>query len=237
MRLQSNGGKMTVKNKATIDGYQSDVWFSKDAITNILSLDNLTKQYQVTYDSKVSTDFVVHRELEGKPNMVFRKHSSGLHLFDPRGKDFVFVNTVSGNKEGFSQRQIKGAESARTLYAKLGYPSIKDFKWVIQSNQITDCPVTVEDITVAHKIWGKDIAALKGKTTRKKPIHVAADYVKVPKELLKLHHEVFLTTDIFFVNKVAFFLSLSRKIYFTAVNHLTNRKATSARFPHHGSSR
>jgi hypothetical protein len=52
---------------------------------------------------------------------------------------------------------------------------------------------------------------------------VARDYVKVPKELLKLHKEVFLTTDIFFVNKIPFLLTISRNICFTAVNHLADR--------------
>jgi hypothetical protein len=41
-------------------------------------------------------------------------------------------------------------------------------------------------------------------------------------ELMKLHKEVFLTIDIFFVNKIPFFLTLSRKICFTAVNHLAD---------------
>jgi hypothetical protein len=40
---------------------------------------------------------------------------------------------------------------------------------------------------------------------------------------MKLHKEVFLTTDIFFVNKNLFLLILSRKITFTAVNHLADR--------------
>jgi hypothetical protein len=57
---------------------------------------------------------------------------------------------------------------------------MKDFKWVIQSNQIKDCPMTVQDIDVARKIWGKNIATLKGKTTQSKSIPVARDYVKVP---------------------------------------------------------
>jgi hypothetical protein len=52
---------------------------------------------------------------------------------------------------------------------------------------------------------------------------VARDYVKVPKELLKLHKEVFLTTYILFVNKIPFFLTLSRKICFTAVDRLADR--------------
>jgi hypothetical protein len=100
---------------------------------------------------------------------------------------------------------------------------MKDFKWVICSNQIKDCPVTIRDIDVSMKIWGKNIAALKGKTTQSKMHPVARDYVKVPKDLLKLHKEVFLTTDIFFVNKIHFLLTLSRKICFTAVNHLAGR--------------
>jgi hypothetical protein len=100
---------------------------------------------------------------------------------------------------------------------------MKDFKWVIRSNQIKDCPVTVQDIDVALKIWGKNIAALKGKTTRRKTIPVARDYVKFPLELTKLHKEVFLTTDIFFLNKNPFFLTLNRKITFTAINHLADR--------------
>jgi hypothetical protein len=63
---------------------------------------------------------------------------------------------------------------------------------------------------------------LKGKNTRSKTILVARDYVKIPLELMKLHKEVFLTTDIFFVNNNPLFLTLSCKIMFTAVNHLAD---------------
>jgi hypothetical protein len=119
--------------------------------------------------------------------------------------------------------QIKGADVVRTLYKTFSYPSKKDFKWVIRSNQIKDFPVTFLDIDVDLKIWGKNIAALKGNTTRRKMILVARYYVKVPLELMNLHKEVFLETGIFFVNKNPFFLTLSRKITFTAVNHLADR--------------
>jgi hypothetical protein len=58
------------------------------------------------------------------------------------------------------------------------------------------------------KIWGKNIATLKGNTTWRKTNLVSMDYVKVPKEFLKLHKEVFMTTEIFFVDKIPFFLTL-----------------------------
>jgi hypothetical protein len=80
--------------------------------------------------------------------------------------------------------------------------------------------VTVQDINLDLKIWGKNTTALKGKTTQRKTIPVARDYVKVTLELMKLHKEVFLMTDILFVNKNPFFLTLNRNITFTAINHL-----------------
>jgi hypothetical protein len=40
---------------------------------------------------------------------------------------------------------------------------------------------------------------------------------------LKLHKEVFLKTDIFFVNKIPFFLKFSRKICFTADQYYLQR--------------
>ena len=215
---------MRIGHKASIRGYKKQVWFDKKAITNIISVKNLAEQYRITYDSENGGEFKVHRQEHRQHDMRFVMHPSGLHYYDVKQKNYTFINTVVGNKEGFTKRQIKGAQEARELYAKLGYPSVKDYKWIIQSNQIKDCPITVQNIDDSTKIWGKDVPALKGKTVRKKPTHVAADFVKVPKAILKLHKDVYLTADIFFVNKVPFFIRLSRKICFTSIKHLANRK-------------
>jgi hypothetical protein len=64
---------MVVTRKATIPGYNKDVWFSKRAIANIVALSNLFQQYRVTYDSDDKM-FFVHRDSQGKPNMEFRMH-------------------------------------------------------------------------------------------------------------------------------------------------------------------
>jgi hypothetical protein len=132
--------------------------------------------------------FVVHRESESKPDKEFKMHKSGIHYYDPREEQHLtFVNTVLENKTGFTKWKIKCAEIARNMYTTLSYSSMKDLKWVIRSNQIKGYPVTIQEIYVATKIWGNNIAALKGKTTRSKTHPVARDYVKVTKELLKLH--------------------------------------------------
>jgi hypothetical protein len=60
--------------------------------------------------------FVVHGELESKPNMEFKMHKSGLHYYDSRKEQHMtFVNTVSKNKTGFANWKIKCAEIARNL--------------------------------------------------------------------------------------------------------------------------
>ena len=108
--------------------------------------------------------------------------------YDPRGEAVTLATTVTGNQEGFSERQIKGAEKARTLHATLCYPSQEDFRWIIESKQIKNCPVTVQDVDVAFKIWGKNIAASPVKTIRSKSNPVVRDSVKVPEESLELHN-------------------------------------------------
>ena len=96
---------------------------------------------------------------------------------------------------------------------------------VDKSNQIKNRKVSVWNINTAQKIQGKDISALKGKTVRCKPTVVDSYRIKNPKEIANLKKTVFLTTEIFFVNGIPFFISTSRKIEFTGVSHLKGRMA------------
>jgi hypothetical protein len=105
--LKSNGGSMKVKQVASI-GKKIDVWFSRSAITNILSVKDVMDSYRITYDSYEQA-FIVWREERNLPNMIFRMHSSGLHFFDPAKEEFSFVVTVEDNMKHFSKQQIIAA--------------------------------------------------------------------------------------------------------------------------------
>ena len=112
----------------------------------------MIKQYRVTYDSNDKM-FVVHRKESGIPNMEFQMHSSGLHVYYPEKHEknnMVFINTVSHNKQAFTKREIKQAKASRKLCGKLLFPFSKGFRWMIKSNHIKNCEVTVRDIDVAH---------------------------------------------------------------------------------------
>jgi hypothetical protein len=92
MQLKSNGGAMVVTHKSTMTGYKKTVWFSTQAITNIIALHNLIDQYNVKYDSD-DLMFVVHRELDSEPNMELRMHESGLHHYEPRKEHHLSVQS------------------------------------------------------------------------------------------------------------------------------------------------
>jgi hypothetical protein len=201
LSLHSNGGTLTIKNIANFDGFEKLVWFSKQAMINILSLAKVKLEYPVSYDGD---NFIVHRAKHGHTDMVFKPHPSGLHVFDeddPRGlASYSFIATVEENMSMFTKRQVAGADLARNLQAGLAYPYVKDLKWIVQANLLKDSPVIAQDVDVALKIWGPNVALLKGKTVCRKPSLVLEDIVEVPKELRQLHKMVTLTIDIFFVN-------------------------------------
>ena len=130
----------------------------------------MIQQYRVTYDS-LNIMCIVHCKENKRPNMHFIMHESGIHYYDP-AEDFTFVTTVADKKKHYSKQQIKAADRVAKLYGTVTYPSVSDYRWYIQSNQIKEFPVTVQDIDATITIWGKDIFYLKRKTTSKNTIPV-----------------------------------------------------------------
>jgi hypothetical protein len=226
LELESNGGKLPISSIANVDGFEKPVWFSEDAMTNILSLSQVKQEYDVSYDGD---DFIIHRAKLGYPDMVFKPHSSGLHVLDVNDSrsqaSYSFVETVAENMKLFTKRQIASAQQAHNLQAGLGFPSVQDYKWIVKANMLKDCPVIHQDVDVALKVWSNKVPMLKGKTVRQKPPVVTEDVVQVPKEIRLLHRRVTLVIDIFFVNSIPYFATLSLRICFLSVTHMSNRKA------------
>lgn len=160
----------------------------------------------MTYDSAQGDSFVVHKDDE---LLHFICSNNGLYYHDMTNRQITLLNAVSENMEGFYEQQITKAKKARDLYAMVGYPTIRDFKAMIKNNMLLNCPVTTDDIDNSVKIFGPDIHMLKGKTVRKQPISVKVDYIKIPKEIQRIHHNVILAIDLFYVNNLPFFVTVS----------------------------
>ncbi len=84
LNMTSYGGGLKITKQGKLLGYKFRVWFSKQAITNIICLKNLIKIYKVTYDSKVEMSFVVHCQELGLPDLFFKMHPCGLHICYPK---------------------------------------------------------------------------------------------------------------------------------------------------------
>jgi hypothetical protein len=146
---------------------------------------------------------------------VFQQSGSGLYYHDTTDRDVVMANTVGNNREGFTNRAYNKAKQARRAIGMLGYPSEKDFRKMVSSNMITNCPVTPTDTSAANKIFGPNVASIKGKTVRVTQEPVLTSYVKLPQEILDLNKEITITADVMFVDGLGFMVTNSRGVKFT----------------------
>ena len=218
--LETNAGTSMTNKIADIPDFGT-TWFDERGITNILSLAQVRKKFKVTYDSDLNI-FLVHIKDKLIP---FRESEEGLYYFNPTAvKHKSMVQTVDDNKAFYTDRQQERAKRARELLHTLGCPSVADLKRIIKMNSINDCPVTVDDVNLAEKIYGPDVPSLKGKTTKSKPTPVVSDVIEIPRELVAAQHEVDLCIDTIFINEMPFLATVSKNIKYRTCDYVKSRK-------------
>jgi len=232
--LRSNGGSLETDMIGDVRGYGT-VWYHPDSLANILSFANVRKKFNVHMDTgpkdpapsisvtKTNGDVMrfderdlglyVHDALKRKNNQLFRN-----------SYNYVFISTISNLEQQFTKREVEEAKQARLLYVKLGRPSKQNFKRLLNENFIRNCPITSVHVDRAWYIYGEDIANLKGKTTRTGPKHVGNySVMPVPEYIKTWHNKITLCIDIFFVNNIPFFHTISRNLHFRTVETLSSR--------------
>jgi hypothetical protein len=234
LRCYCNGGYQDSTLVGTLDGY-GDVWFNPNSLANILSMAHVSQHFRVTFDTAIEQAIFVWRTDGSK--IKFIRSPKGLYFHDvrwgakqPMGPTApvtatVLVQTVEENKGNFTPEDIKKADIAKRVYDMVGRPSPRDFYNMIRFNMISDCPVTINDVKAAQSIYGKDLYSIRGKTVRRSPSKVRDDLiVPVPPSILTHYRKVTLCVDLFFINKIPFFSTISRKLLFMTVQPIKNRK-------------
>ena len=174
--------------------YFGTVGYSPEAIANLLSWDTVAGMYEIEWNPEERT-FSVHVD----DNTVFKFHNrEGLHVCSMTPVEAVLVTTVADNIAKYTSRQVADAEKAKDLIRRLGYPSTQALIRLMKTGGLLDCEVTIHDVYRAHKIWGTDIATLKGKTKHTKNSPVRVEYIPRPLEY-----------DLMFVEGTAYLISVS----------------------------
>ena len=142
-----------------------------------------------------------------------------------RGAKIVMVNTVRENFEGYTKHDLEKAKEARRLQGMIGNPTEREFVGMVREKLIANCPITVHDVDNANRIFGPDLANLRGKQTRTKPERVRVEIVQIPRDFVQLHKYVTLVADVMFVNGLPFLITSSRGISLVTIEYLKSRTA------------
>jgi hypothetical protein len=196
--MHTNAGTKRIDLEATVPTYRT-VRYDPDQIANIFGLGNVVNRgHQVTYDSEKEDAFLMHT---ANGIVKFERTAEGLYAYKPSTKYLnevaskkrmqppeprertktsndtdkgigCLVSTVNENRKGYTKRQFEDAKLARRLYHIMGCPTVENFKKILRQNIVINCPVTPQHVDIAEAIFGPDIGALKGKTTRQRPLPV-----------------------------------------------------------------
>jgi hypothetical protein len=189
-------------------------------------------KYHVTYDSHNGdspNQLCVHKA-DGQQRKFNQSQRGLFYLYTAKTENYTVlaVNTVEHNKFNYAVRDYNRAKLARKIQVLVGRPELKDFLRYLDGNSFPNCPINRQDAINAHAIFGRDIGSIKGKTTRRKLKGILGSVANnLPKEIMETYRDVTLCIDIMFVNKIPFFLSISRIIRFITVEVLDNRKQAS----------
>ena len=122
---------------------------------------------------------------KGMPYLKLREFEAEVVLSFAPEAVLSFVQTVQGNMEGFTNREVEEARKARKAQAMLGHPTDRDFLGMVRGGMISNCPVTANAVKNAHQIFGPDLAGIRGRTVRRPPESVTTDYVQIPRAILE----------------------------------------------------
>jgi hypothetical protein len=158
LAVKTNGGMLYCNKKGVLPGV-GRVWYSPEAITNVLSLDKLSKsrRYWITFhDDKYPSYFAVKSKATGLTLKFVSQGGIYVHgivnnksVNDKKtvnNYSHVSLETVESNKIPFTNRQVKRADRVLDLFKATNYASERDIIAMLNGNVIKNCPLTADDV-------------------------------------------------------------------------------------------
>ena len=152
-------------------GELGTVFYSGSAAANILSFaSQVDAGAIIRYDYEMDV-FTLQPKGSNRTYRFGRKQVKGsegrFYSCDWRDveAEIAMVTTVAQNSQLFTKREIERARQARKLVARMGFPTVDQAMSIVNSGSNFD--ITTRDFQIADAIWGRDMASLKGKTTKR----------------------------------------------------------------------
>ena len=121
--------------------------------------------------------------------------------------------TVEGKSERFSQIDQTQGKAVRKIQEVLASPSDYDLANTIENNVVRAIPFTRRDVRIANIIHGRDVAGMKGKSTKRPSKIPNPDEVRdVPQHIVKNYSKVSLYIDVMHVNGIMFLVGVAKHI-------------------------
>jgi hypothetical protein len=205
----------------------SHVYLHESCPANLLSLYRVIQTHDVDWDMRSGFMIFFHdgAKLPFSPDpsghFIGRIKLSDIVAQRERSNERKSVFLTVGDMEvKYNPVQVKRAREARDLMRKLSYPSVVTMCKLLRSGGIQNCDLTPEDVMRSVKIYGQDLASLKGKTVSHPPS-------KVPPIIIQnlAQQEVTLYGDVMFIDRDPYFITVSRPLNLTLINHMGGKRS------------
>ena len=222
VRVDGIGGSMVIDQAGDLRDFGT-VYYDPSALANVLCFADVEDRGKITYCQRQS----LFRVVINRNTYIFKRIRTGddrkLYACDmrqhARGRlGIVCVTTVSENEALFTRREVGDARRARELSRRLGYPSLNHLIKIVK--HMENSPVRVSDVYRAAKIWGPEIAYLKGTTRNVKTEHIPVEHIPRPEgRVVQTLH-----IDLMYVEGEAFLMSKTTPLGLRMASHLGHGK-------------
>lgn len=189
------------------------VWYSPESVANILSFHQLDVDGHSPLYDQLKKVFFVQSPRWGVLEFPWDEHAEHyvcdfeLHLSKRQHKKTMVcqcLTTIEDNQSKYPKRLVKAARRASELIGRLGFPSTGKLAELINSGNLTNEVVSVQDIERALDIFGPSVPSLKGKTQKRQPTQLPLEKPrKVVRGPLVMH------LDIIFVRATPYLLTVT----------------------------
>jgi hypothetical protein len=245
LRVAGMGGSIIANQVGDLQEI-GPIYFHPNSVANILSFGRLRDSHSAGYNNDHDYFYVNCNDTEWK----FMRRPEGDHyIYNANGLVYdidngttaamstkcsstshmelkvSLVTTVAERESVYSKRELADMHEAMRIRRVLGNPSLHDMVAALKNGAINNCKVPAEAFVLAEKVYGKDMASLKGKTVKR-----ASPIVKTSDLLMELHNEIrdiVLCVDLFFISGLTFLLSVSRKMNLLMVRYIASKERNS----------